>query len=103
MTSVAIESLRENIQLPKAATGIKGLDEITFGGLPAGRPTLICGAAGCGKTLLGMTFLIKGITEFNEPGVIMTFEEKGDDLAKNVQSLGYNVEDLIARNQLMID
>lgn len=103
MSSVATESLIQKVQLPKAATGIKGLDEITFGGLPAGRPTLICGSAGCGKTLLGMTFLIKGITEFNEPGVIMTFEEKGDDLAKNVQSLGYNVEDLIANNRLMID
>jgi circadian clock protein KaiC len=90
-------------QLPKAPTGVNGFDDVTFGGLPAGRPTLVCGAAGCGKTLFGMTFLIKGATEFNEPGVLMSFEEKGEDLATNVASLGYEVSNLIEQNKLMID
>ena len=61
--------------LPKAPTGIQGLDEVTGGGFPRGRPTLICGSAGAGKTLLAMEFLIRGATEFNEPGVFMAFEE----------------------------
>jgi circadian clock protein KaiC len=90
-------------QLPKTPTGVNGFDDVTFGGLPAGRPTLVCGAAGCGKTLFGMTFLIKGATEFNEPGVLMSFEEKGEDLATNVASLGYEVSNLIEQNKLMID
>jgi len=72
-------------QIPKALTGISGFDEITFGGLPAGRPTLVCGSAGCGKTLFGMTFLIKGAMEFDEPGVLMTFErEEGRSGQKRV-------------------
>src|SRR6478609_2752467 len=103
MPTLASEFVSSKPELAKAATGIHGLDEITFGGLPAGRPTLICGSAGCGKTLFGMTFLINGITQYDEPGVIMTFEEKSDDLAKNVQSLGYDVNELIAQNKLMID
>jgi circadian clock protein KaiC len=90
-------------QLPKAATGISGFDEVTMGGLPAGRPTLVCGSAGCGKTLFGMTFLVNGATRFNEPGVLMTFEEKADDITQNVASLGYDVDALVASNQLMID
>jgi circadian clock protein KaiC len=73
-------------QLPKAQTGIQGLDEITGGGLPKGRPTLICGSAGCGKTLLAMEFLVRGATEFNEPGVFMAFEETAKDLTQNVAS-----------------
>ena len=90
-------------QLDKAATGIDGLDEITLGGLPAGRPTLICGAAGCGKTLFGMTFLVNGVTLYGEPGVFMSFEETADDLAANVASLGYDVPGLVADKKLVID
>jgi len=92
---------REN--LPKAPTGIAGLDEVTLGGLPAGRPTLICGAAGCGKTLLAMTFLVNGATRFDEPGVFMTFEERAADLAANVASLGYDLDRLVAEGKLAID
>jgi circadian clock protein KaiC len=89
--------------LRKAATGIAGFDTITGGGLPAGRPTLVCGGAGCGKSLFAAEFLIRGVTEFNEPGVLMTFEETADDIRKNVASLGFNVADLIARKKLVID
>ena len=94
---------REPEQIPKAPTGIEGLDAITLGGLPAGRPTLICGSAGCGKTLFGMTFLVKGATEYGEPGVLMSFEETAADLAANVASLGYDVPGLIADKKLVID
>jgi circadian clock protein KaiC len=90
-------------QLPKAATGIRGLDEITAGGLPKGRPTLVCGGAGCGKTLLAMEFLVRGATEFNEPGVFMTFEETAQDLTRNVASLGFDLKDLIDRKKIVLD
>jgi circadian clock protein KaiC len=73
--------------LPKAPTGIQGLDEITLGGLPRGRPTLVCGGAGCGKTLLATEFLVRGATEHGEPGVLLTFEESARELAQNVASL----------------
>ena len=66
-----------NTQFPKTPTGISGLDEITEGGLPKGRPTLICGSPGCGKTIFGVEFLVNGINKFNEPGVFMSFEETG--------------------------
>jgi circadian clock protein KaiC len=89
--------------LPKTATGIQGLDEITFGGLPKGRPTLICGSAGCGKTLLSLEFLIHGATKYNEPGVLIAFEETEDDLTKNVASLGYDLQDLINRKKIVLD
>ncbi len=89
--------------LPKAPTGIAGFDEITHGGLPAGRPALICGAAGCGKTLFGLTFLVNGATHFDEPGVFMSFEERSDDLAANVKSLGYDLLGLTAARKLVID
>src|SRR4051794_22438229 len=89
--------------LPKCATGITGLDEITGGGLPRGRPTLICGGAGCGKSLMSMEFLVRGITEFDEPGVLMTFEEPSRDIVQNVVSLGFNLNDLIDRKKLFID
>src|SRR5687768_9312110 len=81
-------------QLPKTPTGITGLDEITGGGLPTGRPALICGAAGCGKTLLSIEFIVRGAIEFGEPGVFVAFEEKPDELALNVASLGFNLEKL---------
>jgi circadian clock protein KaiC len=90
-------------QLPKSPTGIQGLDEITGGGLPKGRPTLICGSAGCGKTLLAMEFLVRGATQFNEPGVFMAFEETAQDLTKNVASLGFDLKDLVARKKIVLD
>ena len=89
--------------LPKTPTGIQGLDEITFGGLPEGRPTLICGSAGCGKTLMSIEFLVHGATQFNEPGVFMAFEETEEDLRKNVASLGYDLKQLSDRKQLVVD
>ncbi|MGH7832091.1 MAG: circadian clock protein KaiC, partial [Candidatus Binatia bacterium] len=89
--------------LPKAPSGIQGLDEITFGGLPKGRPTLLCGSAGCGKTLLSMEFLIRGALRYNEPGVFVAFEETAEELAKNVASLGYDLGDLVARKKLIVD
>jgi len=82
-------------QLPKTPTGIKGLDTITFGGLPKGRTTLVCGNAGCGKTLLGMEFLLHGASEYNEPGVFLSFEETVDDLIQNTESLGFGIKELI--------
>ncbi len=89
--------------IEKAPTGIDGLDELTLGGLPAGRPTLICGGPGCGKTLLAATFLVKGAVEHDEPGVFMAFEENVADLVKNVASLGYDLERLVAQKRIAID
>lgn len=89
--------------LPKCPTGIAGLDEITFGGLPRGRPTLVCGAAGCGKTLLGIEFLVRGAQQFGENGVCMSFEESAADLAANVGSLGFDLEKLQRARKLVID
>jgi circadian clock protein KaiC len=79
------------------------LDEITDGGLPKGRPTLVCGSAGCGKTLLAMEFLVRGATQFNEPGVFMAFEETANDLTQNVASLGFDLKDLVARKKIVLD
>jgi circadian clock protein KaiC len=89
--------------LPKSPTGIQGLDEITGGGLPKGRPTLVCGPTGCGKTLLAMEFLVRGAMQFNEPGVFMGFEETAKDLAQNVASLGFDLNDLVARKKIILD
>src|SRR6187431_1178915 len=89
--------------LAKAPSGISGLDEITRGGLPRGRPTLVCGSAGCGKTLMAMEFAIRGAMEFDEPGVIITFEESAEELAQNVRSLGFDLDDLIEQNKIVID
>ncbi len=89
--------------LRKAATGISGLDEVTGGGLPAGRPTLVCGPAGCGKTLLAMEFLIRGITEFDEPGVFVAFEETVPELVENVASLGFDLQQLQDDHLLVMD
>jgi circadian clock protein KaiC len=89
--------------LAKSKSGIDGLDEITGGGFPLGRPTLICGSAGCGKTLMGIQFLVKGITEYNEPGVFMSFEESAKDLTQNVQSFCFDLDTLIKENKLKID
>src|SRR6201994_4430640 len=92
-----------SVHLPKTPTGIGGLDDLTFGGLPTGRPSLLCGSAGCGKTLFGMTFLVNGSAKFGETGVFMSFEEREQDLAANVHSLGFDVEGLIAEKKLIID
>jgi circadian clock protein KaiC len=89
--------------LPKALTGIQGLDEITGGGFPRGRPTLICGSAGAGKTLLAMEFLVCGATAFSEPGVFMAFEETATELAQNVRSLGFDLEQLAKEKKLLVD
>jgi circadian clock protein KaiC len=88
---------------PKSPTGINGLDEITDGGLPKGRPTLVYGGPGCGKTLLAMEFLVRGAQEFNEPGVFISFEELEKDLCQNVNSLGWNVKEMIDQEKLLID
>jgi len=89
--------------IDKSPTGIAGLDQVTFGGLPAGRPTLVCGSAGCGKTLFAMTFLVNGAAQFGESGVFMSFEERTEDLATNVASLGYDVAGLVDAGKLMFD
>jgi circadian clock protein KaiC len=89
--------------LPKSLTGIAGLDQLTGGGLPRGRPTLVCGPAGCGKTLLAMEFLVRGFTEYDEPGVFVSFEETADDLIANVASLGFDLAKAQADGLLVID
>jgi circadian clock protein KaiC len=97
------KSNRTPATLRKAPTGISGLDQITLGGLPAGRPTLICGAAGCGKSLFGAEFLVRGILDYDEPGVLMTFEEAPEDIIANVASLGFDLPQLIKDRKLVID
>ncbi len=92
-----------NNDLPKTPTGIQGFDEITAGGLPKGRPTLICGGAGCGKTLFGIEFLVRGATQFNEPGVFMSFEETNEELTTNVASLGFDLNDLVKNKKIALD
>jgi len=89
--------------LPKAPTGIQGLDEITGGGLPSGRPTLVSGGAGSGKTMFALEFLVRGATEFNEPGVFMSFEETIPDLTQNAASLGFRLDQLVAQKKLFLD
>src|SRR5512147_2442458 len=87
--------------LPKCPTGIQGLDEITGGGLPRGRPTLVCGGAGCGKTLLAAEFLVRGAVEFDEPGVLMVFEETESELSANLASLGFDLAGLVRRKRIV--
>ena len=103
MSPSALKNSSGNRALPKAPTGIQGLDEITTGGFPRGRPTLVCGSAGCGKTLLAMEFLIRGATQYGEPGVFMAFEETGPELAQNVRSLGFDLDKLIRRKKIVVD
>ena len=90
-------------EFAKTPTGIRGLDEITRGGLPKGRPTLVCGGPGSGKTLLALTFLVNGAVQFGEPGVLLTFEENGDEIAADVASLGFNLPELIRSGKLAVD
>src|SRR3954465_770240 len=87
----------------KAPTGIQGLDEITGGGLPKGRPTLICGGPGCGKTILAMEFLMNGASRYGEPGAFLSFEESIEDLTQNFASLGFDPRPLSARKKLALD
>jgi len=89
--------------LLKTPTGIAGLDELTHGGLPKGRPTLLCGAAGSGKTIFGLEFLVNGIQEYGEPGIFLAFEETSEDLAKNVSSLGFDLRSLEEGGKLIVD
>jgi circadian clock protein KaiC len=89
--------------IAKAPSGIAGLDEITGGGLPRGRTTLVCGGAGCGKTLFGLEFLVKGAREHKEAGVLLAFEETAEEIAENVASLGFDIEQLIARELMVVD
>jgi circadian clock protein KaiC len=90
-------------QLKKTPTGINGLDEITEGGLPQGRPTLVCGAAGCGKTMLAAEFIVRGAVEYGDPGVIMTFEESTQELADNLRSLGFDLDKLQRQRKVFLD
>jgi len=101
---MAVETQRTlSASLPKTRSGIRGLDEITLGGLPRGWPTLLCGGAGCGKTLLAMEFIVRGATEFGEPGVFVAFEETTDELTENGRSLGFDVQGLIEQDRVAID
>jgi circadian clock protein KaiC len=95
--------LGERQELPKCSTGIRGLDEVTAGGLPRGRPTLVCGGAGCGKTLLGVEFLVRGAVEHGEPGVFASFEETEEELVRNVASLGFDLRALVEEKKILVD
>jgi circadian clock protein KaiC len=97
------KSISTSDRLVKVPTGIAGFDEITGGGLPGGRPTLICGSAGCGKSLMATEFLVRGAMEYGEPGVLMTFEETEADIRKNVSSLGFNIAEMVAKKMLVLD
>src|SRR5258708_9997498 len=101
MMDTANRDINVSRQLPKALTGIKGLDEITGGGLPQGRPTLVCGSAGCGKTVLAMEFLVRGVRDYGEPGLFVCFEERTEDLIQNFASLGFDLGELAAQHKLV--
>lgn len=90
-------------KLLKSPTGIKGFDDITLGGIPQFRPTLVVGAIGCGKTFMAMEYIINGVVNYNEPGVFMTFEEKADELLTNVSTLGYDISSLIKDNKIYLE
>ena len=94
---------RDALGLAKCPTGIAGLDSITKGGLPRGRPTLVCGGAGSGKTLFATEFLVRGAIEYDEPGVFIAFEESAAELVKNVESLGFDLGKLTRQKKLTID
>ena len=89
--------------IKKSLTGIEGFDELTLGGLPTGRPTLVCGSAGCGKTLFASTFLLNGAREFDEPGLFVTFEERPSDIVSNVASLGFEMDKLVEEGKILIE
>ncbi len=97
------KTITKNRSLPKSPTGISGLDEITDGGLPKGRPTLVCGSAGCGKSMLGVEFLVHGALQYNEPGVLVTFEELPQEIVTNARSLGFDIDKLVEKKKLFLD
>jgi len=99
----AKSSKGELLPLEKNATGIPGFDEISFGGLPKGRTTIVCGGPGCGKTMFGIEFLVRGALQYDEPGVLMAFEETPEDIATNVASLGFDIQDLARQKKLYLD
>jgi circadian clock protein KaiC len=101
--NAAVKESMPQEAIEKALTGIAGLDEITHGGLPAGRPTLVCGSAGSGKTMLAIEFLVKGATEYGEPGVFMMFEENVQELTENVRSLGMDLDALVAEGKIGLE
>src|SRR6185369_7533627 len=96
----AHSTLAPGKEIQKSPTGILGLDQVLEGGLPQGRPTLLCGTAGCGKTILAMEFLVRGATEFNEPGVFIAFEENAKELTDNVASMGFDLARLSKHKKL---
>lgn len=100
---MSLKKRKSEFEFPKTPSGIEGLDEITNGGFPKGRPTLVCGGPGCGKTLMATQFLVVGIAEYKEPGVFITFEETAKDLALNVRSLGFDLDQLRRDKKLAID
>jgi len=89
--------------LEKCPSGIRGFDQITAGGLPRGRPSLVCGGPGTGKTLFGIEFLVRGAINYGEPGVLISFEERPSDLAANSASLGFKLDRLVARKKLVLE
>ncbi|MCG6551164.1 MAG: circadian clock protein KaiC [Candidatus Magnetominusculus sp. LBB02] len=101
--SLTNQRIQQDGKLLKSLTGIKGLDEVTFGGLPAGRPTLVCGNPGCGKTLLTVEFLVRGAIEYNEPGVFISFDENKEDIAINAASIGFDLADLSKKGKIFVD
>jgi circadian clock protein KaiC len=103
MPSPVKRKTRELMVLEKTPTGIPGFDEISEGGLPKGRTAIVCGGAGCGKTMFGIEFLVRGAVEYNEPGVLMAFEETPEDIARNVASLGFDIQDLADKKKLFLD
>ena len=103
MTKPKGKTRAKNGAIAKTPTGISGLDEITFGGLPTGRPTLVCGTAGAGKTMFAAEFIVRGAIEFNEPGVFMMFEERADELTDNMLSLGFDLDKLEADGLICLD
>lgn len=92
-----------SVGISKSLTGISGFDELTHGGLPSGRPTLVCGSAGCGKTLFASTFLLNGARIFDEPGVFVTFEERPGDIVDNVASLGFDMDRLVEDGRIAFE
>jgi circadian clock protein KaiC len=103
MKTRSLDTTSPAARLPRCPTGIQGLDEITGGGLPRGRPTLVCGGAGCGKTLFATEFLVRGAAQFGEPGVFLSFEETDSELKKNVSSLGFDLAGLVRRKKIVLD
>jgi circadian clock protein KaiC len=103
MKKINAAAIAEMTNLEKVPSGIKGFDDITGGGLPKGRPSLVSGGPGCGKTLFAMEFIVRGITDHGEPGVFVAFEENIDDLKKNFKSMGFDLDELVHRKKLVLD